>query len=225
MTLLILKYGSRMELTQEAHLRAEQEGISFREAQCIVESDLFLDEYPRWDLGTLHWPIILHEMFLHATAARGQKEAECMCHQGHPGSVREPDPEMHQTALQLIGYHTSWKELRDIYHSVYLLNRAPGFPTCGAAQQRKVIREILSSLRERLCWQTSPDSMEDLTNNVRGLPPPSSYEAALQAAHQKMMETATTLQSDLDRLNSEPRVRSCTHSQSGDCCRMWSGSQ
>ena len=133
MTLLILKYGGRMEITQEACLRAEQEGISFREAQCIVESDLFLDEYPRWDLGTPHQPVILHEMFLHA-AARGQKEAECMCCQGHWGSVREPDPEMDQTALQLIGYHTLQKELRDVYHSVYLLNRAPGFPTCGAAQ-------------------------------------------------------------------------------------------
>ena len=79
MTLLILKYGSRVELTQEACLRVEREGISFREAQQIVESDLFLDEYPQWDLGTPHQPIILHEMFLHA-AARGQKEAECMCH-------------------------------------------------------------------------------------------------------------------------------------------------
>ena len=71
----------------------------------------------------------------------------------------------------------------------------------------------------------SPDGIEDLTNNVRGLPPPPSYEAALQAAHQKMMETAATLQSDLDRLNSEPRGRSHTHSQSGDCRRTWPGSQ
>ena len=47
----------------------------------MVESDLFLDEYPRWDLGTLHWLVILHEMFLHA-AAKGWQEAECMWHQG-----------------------------------------------------------------------------------------------------------------------------------------------
>ena len=87
------------------------------------------------------------------------------------------------------------------------------------------IREILSSLRERLRQQTSPDSMEDLTDNAMGLPPPQSYEAALWAAHQKMMETATVLQSDLDRLNSEPRGRSHTHSQSGDCHRMLPGSQ
>ena len=86
------------------------------------------------------------------------------------------------------------------------------------------IREILSSLRERLHRWTSPDSMEDLTDNARGLPPTPSYEAALWAAHQKMMETAT-LQSDLDRLNSKPRGRSRTRSQSGDHCRMWPGSQ
>ena len=87
------------------------------------------------------------------------------------------------------------------------------------------IREILSSLQERLCQQTSPDGMEDLTDNARGLPPPPSYEAALQAAHQKMMETAAALQSDLDRLNSEPRGRSRTCSQSSNCHRMWPGSR
>ena len=36
---------------------------------------LFLDEYPWWELGTPHWLVILHEMFLH-TAKRGQKEAD-----------------------------------------------------------------------------------------------------------------------------------------------------
>ena len=59
----------------------EQEGISFWEVQRMVESDLFLDEYPRWDLGTPHRLVILHEMSLHATT-KGWQEAECMCHQG-----------------------------------------------------------------------------------------------------------------------------------------------
>ena len=116
--------------------------------------------------------------------------------------MREPDPEMDQTALQLIGYHTSQKELRDVYHSVYLLNWAPRDPTCGATQWQMAIREILSSLQERLHRQTSPDGMEDLTDDARVPPPPQSFKATLQAAHQKMMETATTLQSNLDRLNS-----------------------
>ena len=38
------------------------------------------------------------------------------------------------------------------------------------------------------------------------------------------METAAALQSDLDRLNSKPRGRSHTHSQSGDCHRTRPGS-
>ena len=62
-----------------AHCWVEEEGLSFREAERVVESELFLDEYPQWGLGTPHWSVILHEMFLHAKVW-GQKEAECMCH-------------------------------------------------------------------------------------------------------------------------------------------------
>ena len=54
-----------MEKTQEAHHMVEQEGLSYREAERVVESDLFLDEYPQWDLGSPHRSVILHEMFLH----------------------------------------------------------------------------------------------------------------------------------------------------------------
>ena len=31
---------------------AEQEGLSFREAEQVVETDLFLDEYPWWNIGS-----------------------------------------------------------------------------------------------------------------------------------------------------------------------------
>ena len=127
---------------------AEQEGLSFREAERVVEIDLFLDEYPQWNIGSPHQSVILHEMFLHA-ASRGWKEVECMCCWGHQGSIREPSSEVDQSALLLIGYHTSEKELRDVYHSVYLLNRAPGFPSCGEVKRRSVIQEILSSLWDR----------------------------------------------------------------------------
>ena len=33
----------------------------------MVDLELFLDEYPRWGLGTPHQSVVLHEMFLHAT--------------------------------------------------------------------------------------------------------------------------------------------------------------
>ena len=37
-----------------------------------------------------------------------------------------------------------------MYHSVYLLNRALGSPSCGEVKQKRAIQEILSSLQERL---------------------------------------------------------------------------
>ena len=79
MALLMLNYGGRMEKTREACSVAEHEGLSYREAKRVVESNLFLDEYPRWNLGSPHRSVILHEMFLHAES-QGHKEAECMCH-------------------------------------------------------------------------------------------------------------------------------------------------
>ena len=60
-----------------------------------------------------------------------------MCHQGCQSQVREPNPEEDQYALHLIGYHTSQKELRDMYHSVYLLNRAPGSPLLWGGQMEE----------------------------------------------------------------------------------------
>ena len=224
MALLMLTYGDRMEKTQEASHMAEQEGLSYREAEWVVETDLFLDEYPQWNIGSPHRSVILHEMFLHV-ASWGQKEAERMCHWGHQGSVREPNSEADQSALHLIGYHTSQKELRDVYHSVYLLNRAPGFPSCGEVKRRRAIQEILSSLQERLWRQTPSTDAEDAPGNKMDSAPLPTYEVALQVACWKVKETTTSLQSDLDRLNNKLRGRPWAHSQSRGHCRMRSGSR
>ena len=51
--------------------------------------------------------------------------------QGHQGIVSEPDPRADLSAMELVGYQTSRQEMRDIYHSVYLLRRFPGSPSCG----------------------------------------------------------------------------------------------
>ena len=66
-----------MERSQVAQERAKEEGISIRESEQMVDLELFLDEYPQWGLGTPHWSVVLHKMFLH-TAGQGWKEAECM---------------------------------------------------------------------------------------------------------------------------------------------------
>ena len=54
LTLLTLHYGRCMERAQVAQEQAEEKGISYRESEWLVDSELFLDEYPRWGLGTPH---------------------------------------------------------------------------------------------------------------------------------------------------------------------------
>ena len=140
-----------------------------------------------------------------------------MCHQGHQSHVREPISEEDQSALCLIGYHTSRKELREVYHSVYLLNRAPGFPSCGEVKRKRAIQENLSSLQERLQRQTPSTDAKDTPENEMDLVHPSTYEVALWDVHCKVIQTAASLQNDLDRLDNKLRGRPWACSQS----RTW----
>ena len=120
-----LHKGGRLRKTQTTREWAREMGLLVREAEQRIDAELFLSEYPRWELGAPHWSIILHEMFLHA-AKWGQKEVERLICQG---SISSPDLEADQSAMELMGYWTSHKEIQDIYHSVYLLRRSPGLPT------------------------------------------------------------------------------------------------
>ena len=54
---------------------AQEEGISVWEADCHLDSELFLDEYPRWRPDSPQHPYILQQMFTHAEEV-GQKEQE-----------------------------------------------------------------------------------------------------------------------------------------------------
>ena len=60
-------------------------------------------------------------------------------------------------AIKLVGYQTSHKEIRDLYHDVYLLRRSPG-PPCpvGPLLRKEAIQDILSSLRSCLHSKAVP---------------------------------------------------------------------
>ena len=207
--------------------QAEEEGLSIREAERVIESEMFLDEYPWWELGTPNWTVILYEMFLHA-AEWGQKEAEHMCHQGHQSHIPEPNPMADQSAMELVGYRTSRKEMQDIYHSVYLLWRCPGSPSCGASRRRRAIQDILSSLQAQLeRWTYSAKTKGPSAHGRErvGTKPPQSYKVALQDACQKAWETAKALCDDLERLNDKHRERSWACSQSRSWPRVHSRSR
>ena len=73
--LLELHYGSKMQKSQATREQVREVGMSIREAEHQLDTELFLDKYPRWDIKGPHCPIILHSMFLHATG-EGQKGAD-----------------------------------------------------------------------------------------------------------------------------------------------------
>ena len=52
--LLTLQYGGQMERARVACECAEETGMPIRQSERVVDSELFLDEYPRWGLGTPH---------------------------------------------------------------------------------------------------------------------------------------------------------------------------
>ena len=41
-----------MERVRVAHKCAKETGMSYRESERVIDSELFLDKYPRWGLGT-----------------------------------------------------------------------------------------------------------------------------------------------------------------------------
>ena len=196
---------------------AREMGVSVREAECRVDIGLFLNEYPRWELGTPHWSVVLHEMFLHA-AEQGQKEVEHMVCWGCWGSTLEPSLGAGHSAMELLGYWTSHKEIKDIYQSVYLLRRPLGLPSCGDQLQRKTICDILSFLTGQLHQHGYPATTgEDPESEEEWLPRSDrrgSYVEALRAACQRALNTAEVLQGDIERLSWRTRGTSQTHSRS-----------
>ena len=186
-----------------------------REAEHQIDVGLFLDEYPQWELGTPHQSVILHEMFLQATD-RGQKEAECMFHQGCWGSSLGLNPQAGPSAMELVGYRTSRKEIRDIYQSVYLLQRLLGLPSCGNQLRRWTIQDIHSSLKDwmHMCGYPATTG-EGSESEEEQQPRPNRqepYEEALKMACQRALYTAKALQGDIERLSRRTRGRSWTPS-------------
>ena len=108
--------------------------------------------------------------------------------------------------------------LQGIYHSVYLLRRPLGLPSCGDQLRRRTICNILSSLTGWLHQHRYPaTTREDPESEEEWLPKPNrreSYEEALRTAHQRMLDTAKVLQGNIKRLSWRMRDTSWTHSRS-----------
>ena len=159
-------------------------GVSVREAERWLNAQLFLNEYPQWDIEGPHCPLILHSMFLHA-AGEGQKEVERFIHQGHQQSLPRPDPEESLSAIWLVGYWTSWKEIQDLYHEVYLLRRSPGLLPCRPWLGEEAIQDILSSLMSQLERQGGATLQEDQYGSAAATYQPFSQSEGQSWSHER----------------------------------------
>ena len=126
-----------------------------------------------------------------------------MVHQGLYSSVYGPGSKADQSAMKLVGYHMSGREMRDIYQSIYLLQRVPGLPLCGSQSRRKAIQGILSSLKGQLHRCGCSATVRNLESQEEqvGLNRCGSYEEALRAAHQRALDTAEALMSNIKRIS------------------------
>ena len=71
--LLELHYTDKWHKMVTVKKWAQEEGISLWEAECCLDSDLFLDEYPQWRADGPQHPYILQRMFVHVEVV-GWKE-------------------------------------------------------------------------------------------------------------------------------------------------------
>ena len=110
-------------------------GISIRKAEHWINAKLFLDEYAQWDIEEPHHPIILHSMFLHV-AGEGRKKQRVSSAKATSKAYPSQIPKE-----TLMDYQTSWKEIQDLNHEVYLQRRSPSLPICGPQLREEAIQD------------------------------------------------------------------------------------
>ena len=112
--------------------------------------------------------------------------------------------------MKLVGYQTSHKEIRDLYHSVYLFRRLPGPLPCGPQQRMEAIHDILSSLRNHLhCWVYPIAAEEDTQGAVnQSQSRPRGRKTHMRKPSgkpgwpaQRALEAAQVLESNIERLS------------------------
>ena len=194
-----------------------------------MDVELFLEGQVKWEADSPHCLMMLYEMFCHA-ADQGQKEAEQMVCHSHWQELPKLDPEVDLSAIQLVGTHTSKKEIQSLYLEVYKQQRLLGSPP----EEMELMEEVVSPFNDCQGWkqkrapETAARSWPKDIWPLRNWTPErgrreSSLERSLanvREAHQKVLTMAAALEEEIEQLScplarSQPELR--THSRSRDC--------
>ena len=122
---MVKKYGSKRDKAIATNGWVAREGQPVREAERIMDVELFLEGQTKWEEDSPPWLVMLYEMFKHA-ANEGWKEAEHTVCRGHWQGLPKLDLEADLSAIQLVGPETSKEEIVSLYLKVYKQQRLPG---------------------------------------------------------------------------------------------------
>ena len=198
------KYGSKRDKALAAKGWVAKEGLSVQEAERVMDIELFLERQAKWEADSPHCLMMLYKMF-HHTMDQGQKEAEQTVCQGH--ELPKLDPEADLSAIQLVGPHTSKKEIQSLYLKVYKQWRLLGSPP----GESEMMEEVVSSFNDCQGWKQRRAPETAARSWPKDVWPPrnqtperrrreSSVERSLanmREAHQKALAMAVALQEEI----------------------------
>ena len=159
-----------------------------------------------------------------------------MIHQGCQHGFPHLDPQADISAIQLVGHQSTREEIWDLYHQVYKLRRLLGSLSCRPEQVCKLMRDVVSSLKNHLWWRggkqprgcKEPEPAD--TSPSQGRAPWRIRQdilakrelAEAREAHWQVLAAAATLEERIERLSwSTTRSRAGLHIpfQSHNRCR------
>ena len=142
-----LKYDHRVRKTTVAKRWVTEKNISVQEAERHLDTQLFLDEIPKWQPGGPHSSLLYQMMLTHAKAVRLREYHQGIC-QGNQQPSPDRSPQVEVSAMGMLTPQTTHKEILALYLEVYQLKRDPGEVQCSEDVVEETCAEIREVLRE-----------------------------------------------------------------------------
>ena len=146
-----------------------QEGISIWEVECHLDSELFLNEYPRWTADGPQHPWILQRIFAYMLRSWDAKNVNGLSVEATSSQSPREDTDVKTLAIQMVGFQTTQEEVQGIYNEVCQQKRLPGPPPYGSEWMEALDREICASLEEQMQGTARPgeDQREATTSIIQ----------------------------------------------------------
>ena len=170
-----------MEKTAAAKRLGTEKNISVGEAKRRLDTNLFLDEIPKWEPGRPHCSFLFQRMFAQ-TEVTGWKEYDWGICRGHQQPLPERDIQAKIPAMELLTPESTWEEIMTLYYQVYHLKRNLEEVPCSKDIAEETHLEILEMLKAHLQHRQGPAQPEGLGWSTRTtrMPAQADFHAQMQ---------------------------------------------